>query len=48
MLVLAAAREIGLDYPSIAKSIDSFKAIPHRLEFLGKIGSLNFYNDSII
>ena len=46
MLVTAAAREIGLDYSSIAKSIDSFEAIPHRLEYLGKINKLNFYNDS--
>ena len=46
LLVTAAAREIGLDHLSIAKSINSFKAIPHRLEHLGKINTLNFYNDS--
>ena len=46
LLVTAAAREIGLDHLSIAKSINSFKAIPHRLEYLGKIGNLDFYNDS--
>ena len=46
LLVTAAAREIGLDYSLIAKSINSFDAIPHRLEYLGKIGKISFYNDS--
>tara|TARA_B100000945_G_scaffold26418_1_gene18429 strand:- start:259 stop:1668 length:1410 start_codon:yes stop_codon:yes gene_type:complete len=46
MLVTAAAREIGLDHSSIAKSINSFEAIPHRLEYLGKLDKLDFYNDS--
>ena len=46
LLVTAAAREIGLDHSSIAKSINSFKSIPHRLEYLGKIKNLSFYNDS--
>ena len=46
LLVTAAAREIGLDHSSIANSINSFKSIPHRLEHLGTINNLNFYNDS--
>ena len=46
LLVTAAAREIGLDHLSIAESITSFKGIPHRLEYLGKINKLDFYNDS--
>ena len=46
LLVTAAAREIGLDHLSIAQSINSFKAIPHRLEYLGKIDKVDFYNDS--
>ncbi len=46
LLVIAAAREIGVDHLSIAKSINTFKAIPHRLEYLGRIEKLNFYNDS--
>jgi len=46
LLVTAAAREIGLDHSSIAKSINSFKSIPHRLEYLGKSNNLSFYNDS--
>ena len=46
LLVTAAAREIGLSHLSIEKAFDSFKAIPHRLEYLGKIDQLRFYNDS--
>ena len=46
LLVIAAAREIGLDHSSIAKSINSFKGISHRLEDLGKVNNLSFYNDS--
>ena len=46
LLVTAAAREIGLDHSSIATSINSFKGIPHRLENLGNIDNLGFYNDS--
>jgi len=46
LLVTAAAREIGLDHFSIAKSINSFKSIPHRLEYLGTLNNLSFYNDS--
>ena len=46
LLVTAAAREIGLDPSLIAKSISSFNSIPHRLEYLGKIEKLDFYNDS--
>tara|TARA_B100000214_G_C23906550_1_gene599147 strand:- start:4 stop:1212 length:1209 start_codon:yes stop_codon:yes gene_type:complete len=46
LLVTAAAREIGLDYSSIAKTINSFEGIPHRLEYLGSIGKIDLYNDS--
>ena len=46
LLTIAAAREIGLDHLSIAASINSFRSIPHRLEYLGKINNLSVYNDS--
>ena len=46
LLVTAAAREIGIESSAIAESIKSFKAIPHRLEYLGKKDNLSFYNDS--
>ncbi|WP_269606750.1 UDP-N-acetylmuramoyl-L-alanine--D-glutamate ligase [Prochlorococcus marinus] len=46
LLTTAAAREIGLDHLAIAKSINSFESIPHRLEYLGRINNLGVYNDS--
>ena len=46
LLGTAAAREIGLDHSLIAKSINSFKSISHRLEYLGTVDNLGFYNDS--
>ena len=46
LLVTAAAREIGLDHSSIATAINSFRAVPHRLEYLGITKNLSFYNDS--
>ena len=46
LLVTAAAREIGLNHSSIAKSISSFEGIPHRIEYLGDLNKLSFYNDS--
>ena len=46
LLVTAAARAIGIDHSLIATSINSFKAIPHRLERLGRIKNIVFYNDS--
>ena len=46
LLVTAAAREIGLNHKLIAKSINFFESIPHRLEYLGEKNNLKFYNDS--
>ncbi len=46
LLVIAAAREIGLAPSSIEHSINSFQGIPHRLEYVGQIDKLTFYNDS--
>ncbi len=46
LLVTAAMRELGLDHKSIAKSVSSFKGLPHRLEYLGKKDFIQIYNDS--
>ncbi len=46
LLVTAAARETGLDHSSIATTINSFNAVPHRLQYLGITNNLSFYNDS--
>ena len=28
------------------KALNTFKGIPHRVEYIGKINNINFYNDS--
>ena len=46
LLVTAASRELGLDSESIATSVNSFEGLPHRLEYLGKKGFIQIFNDS--
>jgi len=36
----------GASDKAIAEGIMTFKGLPHRMEFLGKIGGVDFYNDS--
>ncbi|MDD5071254.1 MAG: UDP-N-acetylmuramoyl-L-alanine--D-glutamate ligase [Patescibacteria group bacterium] len=43
---IAVAKIIGLDEKSIKKAVAKFKGLPHRLEFVKKIGGVSFYNDS--
>ena len=40
------AREYGVDLEDIQKAINNFEGLPHRLEFVKKIGEVEFYNDS--
>ena len=37
---------LDLDQDSIQRTIDEFKGLPHRLEWLRKINNIDFYNDS--
>ena len=46
LMVTAAAIKVGLSPKQIEKSLSSFKGIPHRLEYIGKIESIKFFNDS--
>tara|TARA_Y100001968_G_scaffold312960_1_gene336664 strand:+ start:6102 stop:7511 length:1410 start_codon:yes stop_codon:yes gene_type:complete len=46
LMVTAAAREMGLKPYSIEKGLSSFKGVKHRLEYLGKYKSIEFFNDS--
>ena len=43
---VCAGRLGGIPAESIRKSVASFKAVEHRLEFVAKIGGVAFYNDS--
>lgn len=42
----AVARIIGLKTAQILESISNFQGLPHRMQYLGSIDGINFYNDS--
>ncbi len=42
----AVIEALGFDSSEFLESLFDFKTPPHRLEFVGKIGSVQFYNDS--
>jgi len=46
MAALLAAREHGATKEAIQQTIDNFKGLPHRLEYVRKVGGVNFFNDS--
>lgn len=46
MAALLAAREHGAKHDAIQKVIDSFTGMPHRLEYVRKVGGVEFFNDS--
>lgn len=46
MAALLASREHGATREAIQKVIDEFKGIPHRLEYIRRVGGVEFYNDS--
>ncbi len=42
----AVALILGIDKPAIEKQIETFRPLPHRLEFVKEINGIVFYNDS--
>ncbi len=44
---IAIARRFGIDDDRIKTCLPSFKALPHRLEFVEEINGVRWYNDSI-
>lgn len=44
---VAVARELNVADEIIKRAIKRFKALPHRLEFVGKFKSIKFYDDAI-
>ncbi len=44
---LTAARIFQVDDESVRNAIKGFKGIEHRMEFVGKLGGVSYYNDSI-
>lgn len=46
MAALLAAREHGATIEAIQNVIDNFRGIPHRLEYVRRVGGVQFFNDS--
>jgi UDP-N-acetylmuramoylalanine--D-glutamate ligase len=46
MAAILAAREHGAKHEAIQQAIDNYKGMPHRLEYVRKVGGVEFFNDS--
>jgi UDP-N-acetylmuramoylalanine--D-glutamate ligase len=46
MAAMLAAREHGAKHEAIQAVMDSFRGMPHRLEYVRKVGGVEFFNDS--
>lgn len=46
MAAILAAREMGATRESVPQVIQTFTGMPHRLEYIRKVGGVDFYNDS--
>lgn len=46
MAAILAAREHGAKHEAIQRIIDSYGGMPHRLEYVRRVGGVEFYNDS--
>jgi UDP-N-acetylmuramoylalanine--D-glutamate ligase len=46
MAALLTAREHGATHAAIQEVMDTFKGIPHRLEYVRRVGGVEFFNDS--
>ncbi|MEY2905173.1 MAG: UDP-N-acetylmuramoyl-L-alanine--D-glutamate ligase [Bacteroidota bacterium] len=46
LFAIAVSRIFEIPPNNIQKGLDSFKGLPHRMEFLGKIRGISFINDS--
>lgn len=47
MAAMLAANEAGVGFADSLRCLPTFKTLPHRLEYVGNFGGINFYNDSI-
>lgn len=47
MIVLTIARILNLDMNKVIDTINSFKGLEHRLEYVGKYNDIIYYNDAI-
>lgn len=47
MFILAACDILKLDFEKVIYSIKDFKPLEHRMEFVGNVNGVDYYNDSI-
>ena len=47
MFVLTLAEILNLDMTKVVKTINTFDALPHRMEYVGVFNGITYYNDSI-
>jgi UDP-N-acetylmuramoylalanine--D-glutamate ligase len=47
MAAACAALVAGADLDAVRRGLESYRALPHRLECVGQIGGRTFYNDSL-
>lgn len=46
MAAVQVARNIGIEWDNILSALATFENAPHRLEYVGSINEIDFYNDS--
>lgn len=46
VMASVASRDLGVSNKTIIKVVKKFKGLPHRLQFVRKLGNTSFYNDS--
>lgn len=46
MAAILAAREHGAKHEAVQSVINTYKGLPHRLEYVRKVGGVQFFNDS--
>lgn len=46
MAAVQVARNIGIEWDNILSALATFENAPHRLEYVGRIHEIDFYNDS--
>lgn len=47
MAAIAVCRRLGVPHDNIMSALQTFKGLPHRIEFVGRFHDIEFYNDSI-
>ncbi len=47
LLTFSVLRCLGIPLEDLPRALSDFHALPHRLEYVGRFGGIDFYNDSI-